>query len=466
MGSYDGDLSLQTSGNTRVTVLNANGNVGIGTAEPGAKLSFNNLDDGSDGADGITWHSAHPLYYAIHRTAGAWSGPDYQQLRLGWETGIILDPGTSNRKSYVDVQGNGLRVTAGNVGIGTTEPGAPLHIKGEQNGAEFMIGRSNRALEGGDIAGHMFIDAPSAIALNYHTNGPIVFGKGNVGLGVIQPDHPLHVETDYANNWQVRFANGSSNVYLARQDGYGIHINTGQQNASIRYGLQVRNAQQTHLFVRDDGNVGIGTEGPGAKLSFNNMNDGSDGADGITWYNGSPLVYGIHRTAGAWSRPDFQQLRLGWDTGIVLDPGTAYGKSYVDVQGNGLRVTAGTLQVAGASILTQQDWQTPTLLNNWVRHSTQYNAPGYFKDSMGVVHLRGLVKNGTASDIFRLPVGYRPARRELLPVCIDPNIGGRVDVLTSGRVYRVSGASGWVSLDGITFRAGSPPRPVTGGRHP
>jgi hypothetical protein len=81
------------------------------------------------------------------------------------------------------------------------------------------------------------------------------------------------------------------------------------------------------------GNVGIGTTTPGAKLSFANLEDGRDTADGIAWYNPAPLSYGIYRTAGPWSSPDYQQLKLAWDTGIVIYPGSAYGKSYVDVQG-------------------------------------------------------------------------------------------------------------------------------------
>lgn len=38
IGSYDEDLNLQTSGTTRVTILNSNGNVGIGTASPSYRL--------------------------------------------------------------------------------------------------------------------------------------------------------------------------------------------------------------------------------------------------------------------------------------------------------------------------------------------------------------------------------------------------------------------------------------------
>ncbi|HZE83536.1 MAG TPA: hypothetical protein VE035_04465 [Puia sp.] len=92
------------------------------------------------------------------------------------------------------------------------------------------------------------------------------------------------------------------------------------------------------------GNVGIGTTNPAASLSFVNVN-ASDNPTGITWYNDADATYyGIHRTGGPWSPPNYQQIRIGWQTGIVLDPGSSYGASYVNIIGGGLRVTAGTVK--------------------------------------------------------------------------------------------------------------------------
>ena len=48
--------------------------------------------------EGIFWHTS--TNYGIYRTAGGWSG-NYQQLRLDWPTGIILDGGSSYGKSGV-----------------------------------------------------------------------------------------------------------------------------------------------------------------------------------------------------------------------------------------------------------------------------------------------------------------------------------------------------------------------------
>ena len=68
-----------------------------------------------------------------------------------------------------------------------------------------------------------------------------------------------------------------------------MHINTGRTNSSGRYGLEVRNASQTHLFVRDDGNIGIGTTSPAARLHVDGNGYALFGPNS-TW--GASLVVG------------------------------------------------------------------------------------------------------------------------------------------------------------------------------
>jgi hypothetical protein len=97
------------------------------------------------------------------------------------------------------------------------------------------------------------------------------------------------------------------------------------------------------------GNVAIGTLTAGANLSFADVNTTSSAANGITWFSPAPLEYGIYRTPGSWVGPNFQQMQVKWSTGIVLNPGYEYVKSYVEVSGGGLRVTDGTLGVGTTS---------------------------------------------------------------------------------------------------------------------
>lgn len=115
---------------------------------------------------------------------------------------------------------------------------------------------------------------------------------------------------------------------------------------------------------------------------------------------------------------------------------------------------------AGVDIKVEA-WQSPTLLNGWVNYNTSsFNPAGYFKDSFGVVHLRGLIKDGSVTAgtvLFNLPAGYRPYRREVLP-SLSYNSGSstylltRIDVSTGGDVIFMAGSSSFLTLDGLTFR--------------
>jgi hypothetical protein len=127
------DLFAQTN------VFPSTGNVGIGTTSPATDLNFTDLSTTS-AATGISWYSASPTAFGIHRTAGSWTAPNYQQIRIGWATGIILDPGTLYGASYVQVMGGGLRVTSGNLAIGNITPAYPLDVTGTaqfRNGVRF-----------------------------------------------------------------------------------------------------------------------------------------------------------------------------------------------------------------------------------------------------------------------------------------------------------------------------------------
>lgn len=112
-----------------------------------------------------------------------------------------------------------------------------------------------------------------------------------------------------------------------------------------------------------------------------------------------------------------------------------------------------TEKVVTLADLQPGPWQTPTLLNSWLNYGNGYQNAGYYKDAFGIVHLRGLIWNGTVgAACFVLPVGYRPAARVLFSTQSN-SAPGRVDVESIGNVLVVSpSVSNWVTLENLSFR--------------
>ena len=112
---------------------------------------------------------------------------------------------------------------------------------------------------------------------------------------------------------------------------------------------------------------------------------------------------------------------------------------------------------SGTRSITQEAWIEVSggvgFENSWVNFGGAYGTAGYFKDSLGIVHLKGLVKSGTiGAIIFTLPSGYRPSADCLLPG-VSNSVFGVIYLSTAGAVAYTSGDNGWASLEGITFRA-------------
>lgn len=96
----------------------------------------------------------------------------------------------------------------------------------------------------------------------------------------------------------------------------------------------------------------------------------------------------------------------------------------------------------------------PAFQNSWANFGGAFNTAAFRKDSMGRVHLKGLVKNGApaSATMFTLPLGYRPVGQALFAVVAN-NTFGRLDIPISGGLSLQVGASAFVSLDGVAFFA-------------
>lgn len=94
----------------------------------------------------------------------------------------------------------------------------------------------------------------------------------------------------------------------------------------------------------------------------------------------------------------------------------------------------------------------PAFASGWTNESpNNETTAAFYKDQIGIVHLKGALTGGANARIFTLPAGYRPSRSNVFLVYRGSG-SGMVSVGTLGTVTPYSGANA-LSLDGITFRA-------------
>jgi len=102
-------------------------------------------------------------------------------------------------------------------------------------------------------------------------------------------------------------------------------------------------------------------------------------------------------------------------------------------------------------------WQNAVLLNDIENYSIGSYGNAKYRKKDGIVSIQGLVRNGTPTgantDIFILPVGYRPDKALILNTLVSGNTIVRLDVLPSGQVRCYNYNTSWTSISGISFLA-------------
>jgi hypothetical protein len=190
----------------------------------------------------------------------------------------------------------------------------------------------------------------------------------------------------------------------------------------------------------------------------------------ITYYNGTTGVSSITTTADGFPVGQWQAL---W---YIVTPGQANGtvnSQYVITDypndtwkpnSNWILLAAHNGDTAGGGSTYLKfmptngnfyKWIALPFVNSWADYGSTYTTGAYYRDGDGVVHLRGLIKNGTSTTICTLPEGFRPEGR-LLTHCISNGYpASRIDIKTTGVVTLEHSTydAGWLSLEGISFKA-------------
>jgi hypothetical protein len=242
-----GDTMQAKNGDLGVNNLTAFGNVllsglGVGT---GRYLNFDYTSGGTSGTGSSGYgmrDNAGTLEFK--NRGGSWAS---LQSTIATLAGSQWTNGTSGSIYY----------NVGNVGIGTATPGAKLDVVGTVRGTTFCIGASclsswpSTGVGGSGTASYLPRFANATTLSNSS-----IFDNGNVGIGTAAPSTKLDVSGAIKG---TSFCIGASCI-VAWPSGLG---GSGTTNYLAKYS-SATSLGNSSIF--DNGNVGIGTAAPGAKL--------------------------------------------------------------------------------------------------------------------------------------------------------------------------------------------------------
>ena len=253
-----------------VMTLKGNGNVGIGTTSPNAKIDL----VGGDVTGGlkISADKVTSAFFAF--------GADANETRItstsyGGYKPLTIHTGGSEK----------MRITsAGNVGIGTTSPAQKLHVAGNMRLQNQLYDSTNSQGTVGQIlskvaAGTQWIDGSAILGVpdgsgtaNYtarwidtDTLGTgVLYDNGtNVGIGTTSPDYKLEVNGTLG-------VNRTDGIIFAGSLGSGTGNKiTADTSNNFAFSTSLPSAPYTvseRMRITNAGNVGLGTTSPNLKL--------------------------------------------------------------------------------------------------------------------------------------------------------------------------------------------------------
>ena len=348
-------LYINELGNN-VILNSTGGNVGIGTTAPGYKL---------DVAGTISNNSEQNFIYSTYDDVGAL----FQRVGTYGAVIRIGRKGVSN-STTIDYPADGtfavstsgserMRITSsGNVGIGTTSPGAKIHVVGSESRfggvASGYISVYNATSRSGYIQANGGTDlriASDSDPMTMYVNGSERFrisATGNVGIGTSIPTNKLQIGS-------VGSTGFSGNDIVI---GNGTQVMSFYQSATISIWYTNTSFSLMPSGAGSVGNLGVGTDSPtqrvhvsgnvrvtGAYYDSNNE-AGTSGqvltstGTGTDWKSLSEIT-GVDGTGTAnyvakWSDTDTITNSQIQDNGTTVGIGQAPGAAKLSVAGNSI----------------------------------------------------------------------------------------------------------------------------------
>jgi endosialidase-like protein len=322
-------------------VIDESGNVGIGTTNPASKLHVASANTTTQAVIAVSDSAAAAGNFAY--LWSGWSGGTPNSPAMVWGLSNDLRFGTGT----TDFAGTGfsekMRITSsGNVGIGTTSPGLPLHVYGsdtainvETTGGSFAYLQLTTPSSGNGYLIKNIATANGALDKSlylYNSNGPIQFfangavaqtinTAGNVGIGNTSPATFMDIKgnnvsyigqlrlaaTDYD---QITFYNsGALTANAANRLGYIFY-----DVANTTLNIDSEGTNKYLVLNPGGGNVGIGNASPSATLDVVTTNAccGNNGI-GLTG-NVADVGLGIKNTTAGGQ--DWRILSSGTGSGV------------------------------------------------------------------------------------------------------------------------------------------------------